>query len=145
MAVDVKSLVKEILDGGYVMSLATADDDGVWASDVIFVHDDDFNIYWMSNVNVRHSKALAQNPQAAGTITLSGRGENSRGIQFAGAAEKVESIGAGLLVRYFLKRGIPLPKEGEMTEGESWYVIKPKKIDVIDEKLFGYGKQKIEL
>lgn len=41
----IKNLIKEVLDQGYLMSLATVDDGGVWVSDVIYIYDDNFNIY----------------------------------------------------------------------------------------------------
>ncbi len=47
---DIKQLIKEVLERGYLMSLGTVDDGGVWVSDVIYVFDDDFTMYWMSKL-----------------------------------------------------------------------------------------------
>ena len=87
---NVKQLIKEVLDQGYLMSLGTVDEGGVWVADVIYIHDDDFNIYWMSDPDVRHSQALLTNKQVSGTITTSRPKENNIGIQFSGIAEKIE-------------------------------------------------------
>ena len=45
---ELKQLIQEVLEKGYLMSLATLDDGGVWVADVIYIHDDDLNIFWMS-------------------------------------------------------------------------------------------------
>lgn len=39
-----RDLIKEVLEKGYLMSLATEDDGGVWVSDVIYIYDEKFNI-----------------------------------------------------------------------------------------------------
>ena len=57
---NIKSLITEVLEKGYLMSLATVDDGGVWVADVIFIYDDALNIYWMSDSDVRHSKAIVK-------------------------------------------------------------------------------------
>lgn len=67
---DIKELVKEVLKKGYLMSLATLDDGGVWISDVIYIYDNDLSIYWMSDPEVRHSKAISKKNKVAGTIVL---------------------------------------------------------------------------
>ncbi|HXK35449.1 MAG TPA: pyridoxamine 5'-phosphate oxidase family protein [Candidatus Paceibacterota bacterium] len=146
MEIDIKSLIKEVLEEGYLMSLATVDDSGVWVSDVIYVFDDEFNIYWMSDSEVRHSQAILKNPQVAGTITVSGLGENNLGLQFSGQAEKINGPRFNLAKKHYLKRNKPEPKEGDdVLQGDSWYILRPKLIELINEKLFGFEKRKLEL
>lgn len=142
-----RDLIAEVLSKGYLLSLATNDDGGVWVADVIFVHDDDLNIYWMSDPEARHSRAIVENPQVAGAITASGPGEDNLGIQFVGTAEKIVGSRYGLLVKHFLKRKkLTLPKETEdVLQGDFWYMVRPTKIDLIYEKRFGFEKQMIEL
>lgn len=142
---DIKKLIKEVLEKGYLMSLATVDDEGVWVADVIYIFDDDFNIHWMSKPNRRHSLAIEKNPKVAGTITVSGQGEDNMGIQFEGLAEKIEGQRYDLAVKHFFKRKKPMPKEKDnVLLGSLWYVLKPTKIELICEKLFGFEKQKLE-
>ncbi|MBI4059532.1 pyridoxamine 5'-phosphate oxidase family protein [Candidatus Giovannonibacteria bacterium] len=141
---DIKQLIKEVLEKGYLMSLATLDEGGVWVADVIYVHDGDFNIYWISSPVTRHSQAIIKNSRVAGTITVSGPGEDNLGIQFEGVAEKVDGERPDLALRHYAKRGKPAPKENEdVLEGDSWYILKPAKIELINEKLFGFEKQKL--
>jgi len=146
MTTDIKQLVVEVLKKGYLMSLATVDDGGVWVADVIYVHDDDLNIYWMSDPDVRHSKAIEKNNHVAGTITVSGAGEEDLGIQFEGTVEKIAEERYDLAVKQMIKRKKPEPKEtDDVLQGDSWYVLRPQKIELIYERLFGWDKKKFEL
>ena len=143
---DIRNLIKEDLEKGYLMSLGTMDDGGVWVADVIYVFDEDLNIYWMSKPHRRHSEALSKNSKVAGTITVSGKGEDNFGIQFDGMAEKLEGVRFDLAKKHYAKRNKAEPKETEdVLKGSSWYMLKTKKIELICEKLFGFNKQTLEL
>lgn len=146
MADDIKSLIKEVLERGYLMSLATVDEGGVWVSDVIYVFDDNLNIYWMSKLHRRHSIAIVKSPKVAGTITVSDQGEDNLGIQFGGSAQKINGERYDLALKHYAKRKKPQPKETDnVLDGGSWYVLKPKTIELIHEKFFGFDKKKLEL
>lgn len=145
MTTDTKELIKEVLEKGYLMSLAVVDESGVWVSDVIYVYDEDLNIYWMSDPDVRHSKAIGKTNPVAASITISDRGENNLGVQLEGVAEKIDGARHDLAVKHYQKRNKPVPGESDdVLEGDSWYIIRPRKIDLINEKLFGFKKQKFE-
>ena len=108
---DLKKLIKEILNQGHLMSLATRDDGGLWVSDVIYIFDDELNLYWMSDPEARHSMAILRNPEVAGTITISNKSKESNlGIQFFGVAEKIEGIRSDLAKKHLTKRGYSEPK-----------------------------------
>lgn len=139
-------LIKEVLDTGYLMSLGTIDDGGVWVCDVIYIHDDDLNIYWISDPDARHSKAILKNNKISGTITVSGQGEKNLGVQFEGTAGKIEVPRFDLAVKHYSKRKKPAPKEkDDVLQGDLWYILKPKRIELINEKLFGFKKETFEL
>jgi uncharacterized protein YhbP (UPF0306 family) len=144
---DIKPRILEVLSKGYLMSLGTRDDGGVWVADVIYVHDDDLNIYWMSDPEVRHSEVLVKNSQAAGSITITNNGENPElGIQFSGKAEKIEGARYDLALMHFAKRGRPVPKEDEdVLQGDSWYMLRPDRIDLIDTENYGWEKPSLDL
>lgn len=142
MGVDIKSLIIEVLDQGYLMSLGVQDEGGVWVSDVNYVFDEDLNIYWMSEPHFRHSKAILKNNNVAGAITVSSPKEDNFGIQFSGVAKKLDGQRYDLIKRYCKKKNKPDPIEGEdWLEGYSWYVLKPNKMELICERYFGYDKQ----
>ena len=144
---DLRELVRSILDQGYLMSLATADDGGVWVSDVIYIHDKDFNLFWLSDPEVRHSVALRESWEVAATITVSNNaGEENVGLQIAGVAEQLEGNDLTLATKHRLKRQkSPPERDGEVEEGDAWYRLRPTKIDIIHEPLFGFEKKILEL
>ncbi|MAF25415.1 hypothetical protein CL634_07565 [bacterium] len=143
---DIRQLVKEVLEKGYLMSLATADDKGVWVCDVIYIHDENLNIYWTSNPEVRHSQAIFKNKQVAASITVSGPKEDNLGVQLEGEVEKMEGNQIDLLKKHYAKRGKDEPVDApDVLMGSSWYVLKPKSIELINEKLYGFEKKKLEL
>ncbi len=145
MSSDIKQLILEVLEKGYLMSLATVDSGGVWVSDVIYIFDEDLNIYWMSDPAARHSQSILQHKQVAGTITVSSQGEDNLGVQFAGTAEKIEGDRYDLALKHYAKRKKPAPAEtDDVLQGDSWYILKPEKIELICERLYGFEKQKLE-
>lgn len=144
----IRDLIKEVLEKGYIMSLATIDDGGPWVADVMYIADDDLKIYWLSSASTRHSKAILASPRVAGTITIKNApSEDNLGVQFSGIASKIDDPRPDLSKKHRTRRGKPLPAEGEdiRERDESWYVIKPKIIELIYEPLFGFDKKKLEL
>ena len=143
---ETKELILEVLGKGYLMSLGTQDEEGVWVADVIYVYDEEMNIYWMSDPETRHSQAIEQNNKVAGTITASGQGEDNLGIQFEGVAKKIEGERYDLALKHFAKRKKSQPKEtDDILQGDLCYLLKPKKIGLICEKLFGFERQDVKL
>jgi uncharacterized protein YhbP (UPF0306 family) len=137
-----KNLILEVLEKGYLMSLGTVDSGGAWVADVIYIHDDDLNIYWMSDPDVRHSKAVFENPRVAATITVNLPEEDNLGIQVAGTAEKIDGARFDLAKKHFAKRRKPEPREADdVLQGHSWYRLRPEKIELINEALFGFNKK----
>ena len=148
MTTDLRLLVESILTESRDLILATAKNNIPWAAELVFGHDANFNLYWISDIDTRHSSELKKNPNVAGVITVQPAGEiKNRGLQIEGVARELkeeEIIGAAR--EYFAKRGTPhMPKtieEGnKLTQGRSWYILKPTKIYIIDEKLFGYERK----
>jgi uncharacterized protein YhbP (UPF0306 family) len=146
---DIKEKILEVLSKGHLMSLGTLDEGGLWVADVVYVYDDDFSIYWMSSPDVRHSKAVINNGQAAGSITVSNKSKESNlGIQFSGKAQRLTGIQFELLAKHLAKRGYPAPELSQakkLLDGDRWYKLIPAKIDLIDEENQGWDKKTIEL
>jgi uncharacterized protein YhbP (UPF0306 family) len=144
---DIRTLVRAVLEKGHLMSLGIVDGGGPWVADVIYVFDDEFNLYWMSDPDARHSQALLDSPSVAGTITVSNaKQEPNLGIQFAGIARKLEGSRSDLALKHFAKRGKPAPQEdADVLQGDAWYELVPKKIELIDEEHFGFEKRQLVL
>lgn len=144
---DIRKLIESVLEKGHLMSLATVDQHGPWVSDVIYVHDDDLTIYWLSRPEVRHSKAIGSNGIVAASITLThGEDDHDIGIQLHGIASYITDDIAHIVQKYYIKRGKPPPAESEGSKkGYVWFMLKPKTIDLIYEPLFGYTKKALTL
>lgn len=142
---DIQKQILDVLESGYLMSLGTVDEGGVWVADVLYVHDG-MKIYWMSSPKVRHSVAIGKNPQVAGSITVNGPKENNFGIQFQGIARELSDLRPDLITKVYTKRKSPIPTDmNEAMKGRSWYEITLQKADLIDEKNYGFKKQSVSL
>lgn len=127
------------------MSLGTLDDEGVWVSDVVYIHDENFNLYWISDPEARHSKSIVLNNKVAGSITISNLGEKNAGIQFYGEARKLDGSQLDLVKKFLQKKHLESKEDKDILQGDSWYAVKPKRIDLIFEEVFGWDKQNIDL
>jgi uncharacterized protein YhbP (UPF0306 family) len=153
--VEVRNLVENIMGQAYLMSLATMDENGPWAADVIYTFDKELNLYWLSDKNARHSAAIIKSQKAAATITVSDRsGSPNIGLQIEGEAMMVEGDILDMAIKLNLKKGkAPPAKEGEILDEterkygrrESWFKLKPKRIELLYQVLFGTEKKILEL
>lgn len=144
---ELKKLAQEILNDAHLISLGTVDENGAWVADVIFVPDENLNLYWISMPQVRHSQAIERNGKVACSVTASHQTNKERALQIEGVAEKIN----GPLFEYErkleAKRGLPAPQaEGEiLAKGHVWYRLKPTKVELIHTELFGYERKPIQL
>lgn len=145
--IDIRKRIIEVLSQTHLMSLAVSDVNGPWVADVIFIYDDDLNIYWMSDSETRHSKAILENNKVAGSITCSTKSkELNLGIQFEGVAEQLEGVQFNLLVKHLAKRNYPKPELSQalkILDGDLWYKLTPTKIGLVDEENFGGDRQEL--
>lgn len=84
---------KQIIANNIYMSIATANTNGIpWISPVFFAYDDQYNLYWVSNKNSRHSQLIRANNQIAIVIFDSSAPEGEGdGVYFeATASELIE-------------------------------------------------------
>lgn len=144
---DIRSLIHQVLDQAYLMSLATVDESGPWVSDLVFVADDDLTIYWLSQPNTRHSQAILKNSQVAASITVSNnQGEDNIAIQLSGIAAKIDGNITPVALKHLAKRNKAATNPDDVfLPGQSWYCLKPTKIDLIYEPLYGYTKKTLNL
>ncbi len=138
---NLKEQIIEVLEQGYVLSLGTLDTQGVWVADVIYTHDEELNIYWMSYESARHSKAIATNNKVAGTITVREK-EDDLGLQIEGNAQLIKG-NQELAKRFQEKRNRPLTQNEEILNGRKWYCLKPTLIQLLDKKKYGHEKKTV--
>ena len=133
---DVKLRIGEVLRQGRLMSLATIDESGPWVSDLIYIHDDSYCLYWISRLERRHSKALSTRPEVALSITIEHL-KKDLGLQMEGTARRLTSAPSVAAV-YWKKRGAP---KVPISDEHAWYQCTPTKIELLDEVNFGVVKQ----
>lgn len=144
---ELKNLAQKVLADAYVMSLGTVDENGVWVADLIYLSDENFNLYWISMPEARHSRAIEKNRKVACTITAGWATNKERALQIEGEAEKID----GPLFEYEKKseekRGLDIPKApGEILgKGHIWYKLKPTKIELLHSEPFGYERKSVHL
>lgn len=73
------------------MTIATADKTGEpWISPVVFGYDKNYNLYWFSDKDSKHSKLIAQNPRVAVVIFDSKAPEGTGdGVYIVGKAKQL--------------------------------------------------------
>ena len=140
---EVEKIIDEILEKGFLMSLATVDESGPWVSEVVYVHGGEFEIYWWSLENTRHSQAIGKNQKVAAVITLThSQGQEDMGLQLEGVAREASGDFEEIIKKHAIKRKKPVPEKEEvgMTHGK-WYKFTPSKIDVVYEPMWGWNKK----
>lgn len=88
-----EKLIEEYLREAKLMQVATVKNNRPWVASVWYVHDKDWNLYFISRKSRRHSLELKDNQYVAGTIVkphTKGSGEKVRGIQFEGKAKETK-------------------------------------------------------
>ena len=135
---DLKAVIAEYLGITKVMQIATCVDDTPWCCTVYFAYDDDWNLYWISKPEQRHSREIAKNPKVAGAIAYDQQPSQRvvRGLQFEGTAELLSGREEEKASKYYIKQ---LDREASLLEDirsganpHKFYRIKPSKFVLFD-------------
>ncbi len=87
---DIKKLIGDYLKEAKLMQVATCKNSQPWACSVYLAYDKNWNLYWLSKPDRRHSKEIRINGKVAGTIVLPHvPGQKVRGLQFQGTAKEL--------------------------------------------------------
>ncbi len=141
---DARALIEQYLREAKLMSIATASGNRPWVASVWYVHDKDWNLYFISKKSRRHSLELKKNSCVAGTITklfVIGSGEKVRGLQFEGTArecnwKELKTANDLYLRKYRKAEHIPLSMLRLAKFVAAYYIVKPKSIVLFDEVNF---------
>ncbi len=100
---------KKILDNCTYMAVGTSTKRGIpWVAPVLFVYDNDFNIYFLSAVDALHSKNILENADVAVSIFDSRQEIGvSEGIQARGKASLVEKDDIENAITLYCKKVFP--------------------------------------
>jgi uncharacterized protein len=139
---ELRQLIEEYLEQARMMQIATSIDNQPWACTVYFAYDEDLTLYWISQPSRRHSQELIKNSKVAGAIVSPHTpGDNVRGLQFQGTAQKLETLDELTKgVSCYTKR-YSLSDERQKslihgTDDHACYVIKQELIVLFDEVNF---------
>ena len=146
MTPELHQLTREVLEHGYLLSLGVSDEHGPWVADVIYVFDEDLNLYWMSSKERRHSRAIDEgyNRVAAAIGVTHGPDQPDEGLQISGTASRIEHSPLDLLQQWMRKKRKPVTSAiGAVLTGHEWYKLIPDRIELIYGAKFGHERQKV--
>lgn len=150
MTKNAETLIKEHLQNGELMQLATVRDNKPWNCTVYFVELDG-KIYWLSWPERRHSREIADNPHVAAAIVVKADWPVI-GVQIEGIADVVDDADEVKRVmdvyteKYhgFGKDFYELFMAGE--NKHQMYRLTPEHVTMFDELNFpGHGSQTVSL
>ena len=142
---DTRALALEVLRDSYLATLGTSDADGPWTAAITFIHDNEMNIYWLSQPAARHSVAIEKGSAVAVAITAEWESSSERALQMSGRAEQLQSVPDDIQEAYAQKRGRERHEQLMKTleRGTVWYRFTPSRIELIYGKHFGYNRQRV--
>jgi len=119
-----------------VLTLATRQDDALWAA-AVFYANDGFDLIFLSAPHTRHARHMATNPQVAGTVQEDYPSwEAIKGIQLAGKVRLLAGVEkAAGIARYQQKfpflASAPALIQTALTE-INWYRLTPHELYFVD-------------
>ena len=60
--------IREYLEAHHVLTLATCDEGGAWATPLFYVSDEALDLYFLSDPATRHCRAIVKNPEVSAAI-----------------------------------------------------------------------------
>ena len=139
---------KNIIESNLYCSLSTCSTEGEpWISPLLFVYDENWNLYWSSAIVSKHSQNIYSN---AGKVAIAIYGSpipegTGQGLYLTGTATEVESVEtAEQIIRWVGERtGKPNPKIAADYLGQSprrFYQFAPEKVWVTGERILTEGQ-----
>lgn len=144
---ELKEVVSDILRDGVVMNLATSKDNQPWVAALLYCYDSEFKLYWLSKENARHSDELEQNRKVAINITEVQENGKGRQLQIVGEVSPStnEEMAIQVEAKYHQRHkefsSLTPEQLAEETKRFTLYELKPQKIWVTHEALWGHNRQ----
>jgi len=102
---------KRILENNNYMVLATSSDNVPWSTPVFFVFDKDYNFYWYSRKQTRHSQNISRNSNISAVIFGVGNSDEGFGVYLEGKAREVEENELESALNLYAKRAAKSEEE----------------------------------
>lgn len=140
---NLKQLIRDYLKTPRVMQLSTCANNHPWVCNVHYYSDDDFNIYWISTPERRHSKEIEQNPNVSITVKVHEDTPDEKyviGISAEGAAEMMDDEDAEEIAKKYISKLDKIPTLFEDIKSgrnpHKFYRLKTQNIVLFDVKNF---------
>lgn len=119
----------------HVLTLATADEEGVWCSNLFFAYDKAANrLIFSSGTDTRHARQMSRNPRVAASVVLETRLVGKvQGLQIEGSVEPADDTARTLYLKRF-----PYAAVMELL----LWQLRPDQLKLTDNTL-GFGKKLI--
>lgn len=143
---ELKEVILDTLRDGVVVNIATAKDSQPWVAAMLYVHDHNFNIYWLTKETARHSEEIAVNPKVAANITAVQENGKARQLQIEGEAHihNDEKIACQVEDKYHERHkkfaNKNLEELARLIKHYTLYKLEPKRIFVTHEALWGHER-----
>jgi Pyridoxamine 5'-phosphate oxidase len=131
---------RRLLDASTLCAIATVSPRGsAHINTAYFAWTEAFEIVWLSDPAAAHSRNLETEPSAAVSVFDSNQvwGEPDRGIQVFGTAREVGPRPGSAVPDVYSRRFPAYP--GEELGGYRFYVLRPRRIKLFDERELGPG------
>jgi len=132
-------LINEYFGKTRMLQLATCVDGQPWNCTVYYAFDNNWNIYYISTPNRRHSQEILINPKVSGAIAFSQEPypkDGVQGLQFEGVAELLsgddEEIASKLYIQQLNREATLLDDVRNGKNPHKFYRVKPTKIVLFD-------------
>src|SRR5579859_5206212 len=90
MANDIIERAKRILDANRYMILATSHEEKPWSTPVFYAHDENYNFYWYSRKDTRHSVTIKDNKSVSASIFGVGNKDEGFGVYAEVSRDELE-------------------------------------------------------
>lgn len=102
---------RKIISANRYMTLATSSGGSPWAAPVAYVTDSEFNFYWYSESQARHSQHIDQSPKVAVAIFDStAPTDEVDGLQIEGVASEVPEQDLERIMNLYYEKSFPDPE-----------------------------------
>lgn len=128
---------KKIIAENIYMTIATASTNGSpWISPVFFAYDGDYNLFWVSNKESRHSKLIQKNPRVAMVVFNSQAPEGEGdGVYFEAKVEELNNeeeinFAINILNKRVTKEDFRVKKTGDVVGNNAWRIYKARPVQI---------------
>lgn len=134
-----------LLESNRIMTLATAGDDGPWATPVIYAWEPKPTFYFMSRLSTRHARNILASGGLVSAAIHPSETRPLRGAQMSGVCEVLAGLAALRAIRRYLRRfpaargRFPVRAVLEESIDIRFFRFTPHAIYLLSEEHYGWG------